>query len=151
IPAPYFPVHMYGVALAAGNVIALEVADSEKFLSNVAYTCETLYPRPKLLIINYPHNPSTVTIEPDFYREVVKLAKKYHLAVISAFAYAVIAVDGYRPRSLLAASGAIAVGVEFTTMSKGYNMAAWRVGSCSANADMFRPMGLIKRYYDYGM
>ncbi len=151
IPAPYFPVHMYGVALAAGNVIALEVADSEKFLSNVAYTCETLYPRPKLLIINYPHNPSTVTIEPDFYREVVKLAKKYHLAVISDFAYADIAFDGYQPPSFLAAPGAIDVGVEFTTMSKGYNMAGWRVGFCSGNADMIRALGVIKGYYDYGM
>ena len=64
VPAPYFPVHVYAVALAAANVIALEVADSEKFLSNIAYTCQHLYPKPKLLIVNYPHNPSTVTVEP---------------------------------------------------------------------------------------
>jgi len=64
VPSPYFPVHMYAVALAAGNVIALEVADSDKFLSNIAYTCQHLYPKPKLLVINYPHNPSSVTIEP---------------------------------------------------------------------------------------
>jgi alanine-synthesizing transaminase len=67
IPAPYFPVHMYGVVLAAGNVVALEVADSDKFLSNIAYTCQHFYPKPKLLIINYPHNPSTVTVEQDFF------------------------------------------------------------------------------------
>ena len=105
IPAPYFPVHTYAVALAAGNVIALEVADSEKFLSNIAYTCQHLYPRPKLLIINYPHNPSTVTVEPEFFVEVVKLAKRYGFMVISDFAYADVAFDGYKPPSFLAAPG----------------------------------------------
>jgi len=151
VPNPYFPVHMYAVALAAGNVIALDVADSEKFLSNIAYTCKHLYPAPKLLIINYPHNPSTVTVEPDFFVEVVKLAKRYGFMVISDFAYADVAFDGYRPPSFLAAPGAIDVGVEFTTMSKGYNMAGWRVGYCCGNAEMLRGLGVIKGYYDYGM
>jgi len=128
IPSPYFPVHMYAVALAAGNVIALEVADSQRFLSNIAYTCQHLYPRPKLLILNYPHNPSTVTVESEFYVEVVKLAKRYGFMVISDFAYADVAFEGYQPPSFLAARGARDVGVEFTTMSKGYNMAGWRIG-----------------------
>ena len=151
VPSPYFPVHMYAVALAAGNVIAMEVADSEKLLANIAYTCQHLYPKPKLLIINYPHNPSTVTIEPEFYVEVVKLAKKFGFMVISDFAYADVAFDGYQPPSFLAAPGASEVGVEFTTMSKGYNMAGWRVGFCSGNAEMIRALGVIKGYYDYGM
>jgi alanine-synthesizing transaminase len=151
VPAPYFPVHMYAVALAAGNVIALEVAECEKFLSNIAYTCEHLYPRPKLLIVNYPHNPSTVTVEPEFYVDVVKLAKRYGLMVISDFAYADVGFDGYKPPSFLAAPGASDVGVEFTTMSKGYNMAGWRVGFCCGNAEMIRGLGVIKGYYDYGM
>jgi alanine-synthesizing transaminase len=150
-PAPYFPVHMYGIALASGNVIALEVADSEKFLSNIAYTCQHLYPVPKLLIINYPHNPSTVTVEPEFFVEVVKLAKRYGFMVISDFAYADVAFDGYQPPSFLAAPGARDVGVEFTTMSKGYNMAGWRVGFCCGNAEMIRGLAVIKGYYDYGM
>ncbi len=151
VPAPYFPVHVYGVALAAGNAITLEVADSEQFLSNVAYTCERLHPKPKLLIVNYPHNPSTVTVEPEFFVEVVKLAKRYGFMVISDFAYADIAFDGYQPPSFLAAPGAIDVGVEFTTMSKGYNMAGWRVGFCAGNPDMVKALGTIKAYYDYGM
>lgn len=150
-PAPYFPVHMYAVALASGNVIALDVGDHEKFLSNIAYTCEHLYPKPKLLIINYPHNPSTVTVEPEFFVEVVKLAKRYGFMVISDFAYADVAFDGYHPPSFLAAPGACDVGVEFTTMSKGYNMAGWRVGFCAGNAEMIRGLGVIKGYYDYGM
>lgn len=151
IPAPYFPVHMYGVILASGNVVALDVSNTEKYLSNIAYTCEHFFPRPKLLIINYPHNPSTVTVEPEFFVDVVKLAKKYGLMVISDFAYADVAFDGYVPPSFLSAPGAKDVGVEFTTMSKGYNMAGWRVGFCSGNADMVKALATIKGYYDYGM
>jgi len=150
-PAPFFPVHMYAVALAAGNVIALEVNDSERYLSNIAYTCRHLYPKPKLLIINYPHNPSGVTVEQAFFDEIVQLARRYGLMVISDFAYADIAFDGYQPPSFLASRGAIDVGVEFTTMSKGYNMAGWRVGFCCGNPEMIRALGVIKGYYDYGM
>ena len=101
VPAPYFPIHVYSVALASGNVIALEVRDSEKFLANIAYTCEHLYPRPKLVILNYPHNPSTVCVEQPFYDEIVRLAKQYGFMVISDFAYADVAFDGYKPPSFL--------------------------------------------------
>ncbi|WP_417739745.1 aminotransferase class I/II-fold pyridoxal phosphate-dependent enzyme [Rosistilla oblonga] len=151
IPSPYFPIHMYAVILASGNVVTLDVFDPEKFLRNVEYTCQTFTPRPKLLIINYPHNPSAATIEPDFFVEVVRLAKKYGFMVIHDFAYADIGFDGYQPPSFLSAPGAKDVGVEFTTMSKGYNMAGWRVGFCAGNADMIRALGTIKGYYDYGM
>jgi alanine-synthesizing transaminase len=151
VPAPTFPVHAHAVNLASGNVIALEVADSEKFLSNVAYTCQHLYPKPKLLIINYPHNPSCITVEPEFFVDVVKIARRYGLMVISDAAYNDVAFDGYHPPSFLAAPGAIDVGVEFTTMSKGYNMAGWRVGFCCGNPELVRALGTIKAYYDYGM
>ena len=152
VPAPYFPIHVYSVALASGNVISLEVADHDKFLANIAYTCETLYPRPKLLILNYPHNPSSVcATEQVFFDEIVKLAKRYGFMVISDFAYADIAFDGYKPPSFLASRGAIDVGVEFTTMSKGYNMAGWRVGFCAGNREMIQALATIKGYYDYGM
>ncbi len=151
IPSPYFPIHMYGVILASGNVVALDVADPDKFLANVAYTCENLTPRPKVLIVNYPHNPSSATIDPSFFVEVVRLARKYEFMVLHDFAYADIAFDGYQPPSFLAADGAMEVGVEFTTMSKGYNMAGWRVGFCAGNAEMIRALGTIKGYYDYGM
>ncbi|MEM6798499.1 MAG: aminotransferase class I/II-fold pyridoxal phosphate-dependent enzyme [Planctomycetota bacterium] len=151
VPAPYFPVHVYAVALASGNVISLPVSDSDKFLSDIAYTCETLYPKPKLLTLCYPHNPSAVVVEQAFYDEVVKLAKRYNLMVISDFAYADVAFDGYKPPSFLASPGAKEVGVEFTTMSKGYNMAGWRVGFCSGNAKMIQALATIKGYYDYGM
>jgi len=151
IPSPYFPAHMYAITMAGGSAIALEVADTEKFLSNIAYTCEHLFPRPKLVVVNYPHNPSSVTVEPWFYVELVKLARKYGFMVISDFAYADVAFDGYTPPSFLAAPGAKEVGVEFTTMSKGYNMAGWRIGFCSGNPELVKALGTIKGYYDYGL
>jgi alanine-synthesizing transaminase len=151
VPAPSYPAHLYAVALAAANAILLEVADAQELLANIDYTCGHMVPLPKVLIVNFPHNPSTATVEPEFYVEVVKLAKRYHFMVISDLAYADVAFDGYKTPSFLAAPGAIEVGVEFTTMSKGYNMAGWRVGFCAGNAEMIRALSTIKGYYDYGM
>ncbi len=151
VPAPSYPAHVYGIALASGNAIHLEVADADKFLSSVSFTCQHLYPKPKLLVVNFPHNPSTATVEPEFYVDVVKLAKRYGFMVISDLAYADVTFDGYRAPSFLAAPGALDVGVELTTMSKGYNMAGWRIGFCAGNAEMVRALATIKTYYDYGM
>jgi len=151
VPAPYYPAHLYAVAMAAANAILLEVAQPEKFLANIDYTCRHLVPRPKLLVVNFPHNPSTAVVEPEFYVEVVRLARRYGFMVISDLAYADVTFDGYQTPSFLAAPGAIDVGVEFTTMSKGYNMAGWRVGFCAGNAEMVRALSTIKGYYDYGM
>ncbi|NQU26319.1 MAG: aminotransferase class I/II-fold pyridoxal phosphate-dependent enzyme [Candidatus Nealsonbacteria bacterium] len=151
VPAPYYPAHLYGVALAAANAILLEVADTERFLANLDYTCRHIVPKPKLVIVNFPHNPSTVVVEPEFYVELVKLAKKYGFMVVSDLAYADVTFDGYKAPSFLAAPGAIDVGVEFSTMSKGYNMAGWRVGFGAGNSEMIRALKTIKGYYDYGM
>jgi alanine-synthesizing transaminase len=151
VPAPSFPIHVYAVVLASGNVIALDVRDPSEFLRNIAYTCEHLYPRPKIVIANFPHNPSTTTVESDFFVELVRLAKKYEFLVISDFAYADIGFDGYQPPSFLSTPGALDVGVEFTTMSKAYSMAGWRIGFCSGNSEMVRALATIKGYYDYGI
>ncbi|MBX7075057.1 MAG: aminotransferase class I/II-fold pyridoxal phosphate-dependent enzyme [Pirellulales bacterium] len=151
VPAPSYPAHVYGVTLAAGNAIALEIADPQKYLSNVAYSCQHLYPRPKLVIVNFPHNPSAVTIDPEFYVELVQLAKRYGFMVISDMAYGDIGFDGYQPPSFLATPGALDVGIELTTMSKGYNMAGWRVGYATGNAEMLKALATVKAYYDYGM
>lgn len=138
VPAPTFPIHSYSVMLASGNVIALDVRNPQEFLSNIAYTCEHLFPKPKLVIVNFPHNPSGTCIEQNFYVDLVALAKKYGFLVISDFAYADICYDGYQAPSFLATPGAIDVGVELTTMSKGYSMAGWRIGFCSGNSEMVR-------------
>ncbi|QDT53682.1 Glutamate-pyruvate aminotransferase AlaC [Caulifigura coniformis] len=151
VPSPTFPIHSYAVVLASGNVIALDVRDPQKFLSNVAYTCEHLFPKPRLVVVNFPHNPSSTCIEQDFFVDLVKLAKKYGFLVISDFAYADICYDGYQAPSFLATPGAIDVGVELTTMSKGFSMAGWRIGFCCGNKEMVRALATIKGYYDYGI
>lgn len=151
VPSPFFPVHTYGVALASGNTINLDCRDPEEFLAQIAYTCEHLFPKPKLVIVNYPHNPSGAVVEQSFYDELVKLAKKHEFYVISDFAYADLTYDGYKAPSFLASPGASDVGVEFTSMSKSYSMAGWRIGFCAGNAEMVRALSTIKGYYDYGI
>lgn len=151
VPSPTFPIHMYSVMLASGNVIALDVRQPEVFLQNIAYTCEHLYPKPKVVIVNFPHNPSSTVVEQDFYVELVKLAKRYGFLVISDFAYADICYDGYVAPSFLSVPGALDVGIELTTMSKSYSMAGWRIGFCCGNRDMVRALATIKGYYDYGI
>src|SRR5262249_41733901 len=151
VPAPSFPIHVHAVTLASGNVISLDVRDSRAFLANVARVCESLFPRPKVLILNYPHNPTSVVVEQAFFEEVVALAKRFKFLVIHDFAYGDVGFDGFQPPSFLSVKGALDVGCEFTTMSKGYNMAGWRVGFASGNREMLRALKTIKGYYDYGL
>ena len=151
VPAPSFPIHIHAVALASANVISLDVRDGSSFLANIARTCESLYPRPKILVINYPHNPTATVVDRPFFEEIVALAKKYRFFVIHDFAYGDIGFDGYLPPSFLSVKGAKSVGCEFTTMSKGYNMAGWRVGFAAGNRDMLGALKAIKGYYDYGI
>jgi alanine-synthesizing transaminase len=151
VPAPSFPIHVYAVALASGNVISIDCTQPDRFLSSVAAMAENLYPRPKVLVLNYPHNPSTTVVEPDFFVEVVALARRYGFMVIHDFAYGDVCFDGYQAPSFLAAPGAKEVGVETITMSKGYNMAGWRLGFCAGNSEMIRALATIKGYYDYGI
>lgn len=151
VPAPSFPIHVYAVYLASGNVISLECTEPERFLSHVAVMAEHLYPRPKLLVLNFPHNPTGTVVDRDFFVEVVRLARRYGFMVIHDFAYGDVGFDGYQPPSFLSVPGAKDVGVETTTMSKGYNMAGWRIGFCAGNAEMIRALATIKGYYDYGI
>src|SRR3954453_8083251 len=151
VPAPSFPINVYAVALASGNVISLDCTQPDRFLANVATVAEHLYPRPKVLILNYPHNPSTTVVERDFFVDVVKLARRFGFMVIHDFAYGDVCFDGYQAPSFLSVPGAKEVGVETTTMSKGYNMAGWRLGFCCGNREMVRALATIKGYYDYGI
>jgi alanine-synthesizing transaminase len=151
VPAPSFPVHIHAIALASGNVISLDVRESAAFLANIARTCESLFPRPKILVLNYPHNPTATVVDQAFFEEIVGLAKRYRFFVIHDFAYGDLGFDGYQPPSFLSVKGAKSVGCEFTTMSKGYNMAGWRVGFAAGNKDMLSALKAIKGYYDYGI
>ncbi|WZO97181.1 aminotransferase class I/II-fold pyridoxal phosphate-dependent enzyme [Isosphaeraceae bacterium EP7] len=151
VPAPSFPVHVHAIALASANAIALDARDPAAFLSSVDKVCESLSPKPKIVVINYPHNPTGAVVETDFFKDLVALARKHRFHVISDFAYGDIGFDGYQPPSFLSVPGAKEVGCEFTTMSKGYNMAGWRVGFAVGNPAMLRALKAIKGYYDYGL
>lgn len=151
VPDPAFPIHNYGVILAGANVITVPLGNDQKFLDTIAMVCEHLFPKPKLLILNYPHNPTAMTVDPGFFEPVVDLAKHFKFAVIHDFAYGETLFDGYKAPSFLATKGAKDVGVEFTTMSKPYSMAGFRVGFVAGNKQMVEYLATIKGYYDYGI
>lgn len=151
VPDPAFPIHIYAVAMAGANVIRVPLGNDQAFLDNIERTIQGLYPTPKLLILNYPHNPTAMTIDPGFWERAIDMCRRHGVMLISDFAYGEICFDGYQAPSLLAAEGAKELGVEFTTMSKSYNMAGWRVGFCCGNAEMVKALATIKGYYDYGM
>ncbi len=151
VPDPAFPIHNYAVALAGANVISLPLGCDQKFINNIIMICEHLYPKPKLLILNYPHNPTAMTVDEGFFEPIIDIAKRFGIAVIHDFAYGETLFDGYKAPSFLSAKGAKDVGVEFTTMSKPYSMAGFRIGFAAGNKDMINYLATIKGYYDYGM
>lgn len=150
VPDPAFPAHLYAPAMAGANVIRVPLGNDDAFLDRMERTIEGLYPSPKLVILNYPHNPTSMTIEPAFWDRAIQLCRKRGIMIVSDFAYGEINFDGYRAPSFLAASGSKEIGVEFSTMSKSYNMAGWRVGFCCGNREMVKALATIKGYYDYG-
>lgn len=151
VPDPAFPIHTYAVALAGANVVTVALGTDEKFINTIATVCEQLYPKPKLLILNYPNNPTAMTVDDGFFEMVVDLAKKFGIAVIHDLAYGENCFNGYKAPSFLSVKGAKDVGVEFTTMSKPYNMAGFRIGFAAGNKDMVNYLATIKSYYDYGI
>ena len=151
VPAPAFPVHIYAAVIAGANVMKIPIAPEESFLNRIINICESCYPKPKVLMLNYPHNPTGVVTDKAFFEEIVKLAKRFRFMVISDFAYSKITFDGYRAPSFLEAEGAKDVGVEFGSFSKSYNMAGWRIGYCVGNSQMIQALGKIKGYFDYGI
>jgi alanine-synthesizing transaminase len=148
---PAFPIHIYAPAMAGANVIRVPLGNDQAFLDRVEHVITGLYPPPKLLILNYPHNPTAITIEPWFWERAIEMCRRHGVMIISDFAYGEINFDEYKAPSFLSAPGAKEIGVEFTTMSKSYNMAGWRCGFCSGNAEMVKALATIKGYYDYGM
>lgn len=151
VPDPAFPIHHYSVILAGANIISIPLGNDQAFLDNIKTTIDHLSPRPKVLILNYPNNPTTMVVEPGFFETVVDLGKFYNLAVIHDLAYKDICFDGYQAPSFLAVKGAKDVGIEFTTLSKAYNMAGFRIGFAVGNRDMINYLATIKGYYDYGI
>jgi len=149
---PAFPIHIYAVALAGANVVTVPLGNTEQSLQDMIHVCEKLYPRPKVMILNFPHNPTAMTVDDiGYFETVVDFAKKMHIAVIHDFAYGETCFDGYKAPSFMSAKGAKDVGVEFTTMSKPYNMAGFRIGFAVGNKTMIDALGTVKGYYDYGI
>jgi alanine-synthesizing transaminase len=149
---PAFPIHIYAVALAGANVVTVPLGNDEQSLKNIVDVCEKLYPRPKVMILNFPHNPTAMTVDNiGYFETVVDIAKKLNVPVIHDFAYGETCFDGYKAPSFLSAKGAKDVGVEFSTMSKPYNMAGWRIGFAAGNKQMLDALATIKGYYDYGI
>jgi alanine-synthesizing transaminase len=151
VPAPAFPIHVYAAVIAGASVIRVPIASEDEFLERINTMCESLTPAPRLLMLNYPHNPTGVLASKAFFTEIVRLAKRYRLMVVNDFAYARITFDGYIAPSILEVPGAVDVGVEFGSFSKSYNMAGWRVGYCVGNPKIIEGLAKIKGYYDYGI
>lgn len=151
VPVPAYPIHPFSVIIAGGHVLRLPLEEEEDFLRRVDGLCRCLRPAPKVLLLNFPHNPTARTVEPAFFEEAVEIARKHRLMIVHDFAYGRVTFDGYRAPSLLQVRGAKEVAVEFGSFSKSYNMAGWRVGYCAGNPHIVKALEKIKGYFDYGM
>ena len=150
-PNPAYPIHQYGVLMAEGHACMLPMPDAATFLNRLEDLYRTSSRKPKLLLISFPHNPTTTCVDLDFFREIIRLAAHHGTMVIHDFAYADLGFDGYKPPSILQVEGAKEVAVEIFSMSKSYNMAGWRVGFCLGNPKMIAALARIKSYLDYGV
>lgn len=148
---PAYPLHQYGVILAEGKAQMLPMPDAATFLAGLKEHYRTAAKKPKVILISFPHNPTTIRVDLKFMQEIVDLAREYGSYVIHDFAYAELGFDGYRPPSILEVEGAKDYAVEIYSMTKSYNMAGWRVGFCLGNRKLVSALTRIKSYLDYGM
>ena len=159
VPDPTYPIHSYAFILAGGNVEKMQLTfneenfevDEDKFIEDLEYALKNSVPKPKYLVVNFPHNPTTATVTLDFYKRLVEIAKRERFYIISDIAYADITFDGYKTPSILQVEGAKDVAVESFTLSKSYNMAGWRVGFIVGNKKLVGALQKIKSWLDYGM
>lgn len=151
VPDPSYPIHMYSVVIAGGSVISVPLREPESFLPDLARIVQDIYPKPKLLVLSFPHNPTGAVVDLAFFEEIVQYAKRHDILVVHDLAYADLVYDGYTAPSFLQAKGAKEVGVEFFSLSKSYSMAGWRTGFCLGNRRIIEALARIKSYYDYGI
>jgi alanine-synthesizing transaminase len=150
-PDPAYPIHPYASIIAGADVRRIPIGPEHDFFESLQVAIRQTWPKPKLLIINFPHNPTTVCVELDFFQKIVDFAKEHGIWVVHDLAYADFTFDGYEAPSFLQAEGAKDVGVEFFSMTKSYSMAGWRVGFCCGNKEMVQALTRIKSYLDYGI
>jgi alanine-synthesizing transaminase len=152
VPNPTYPIHSYSVIIAGADVRSISLTAGEgDFMDRVQRAMKTIWPKPKVMIISFPHNPTTEVVDLDFFRRVVAFAKEHGILVIHDLAYADLVFDGYTAPSILQVPGAKDVAVELYSMSKGYSMPGWRVGFVLGNRRMLGALTRIKSYLDYGM
>jgi alanine-synthesizing transaminase len=150
VPSPSYPIHLFAPAFAGAVVEQVPVGADEDLFGNVVEAFERSRPRPRVLVLSFPHNPTTATVESDFMQRVVDFAREREMLVVHDFAYADIAFDGHRPPSILQAEGAAEVAVELYTLTKSFSMAGWRVGFVIGNAEVVQALARLKSYLDYG-
>jgi alanine-synthesizing transaminase len=150
-PNPTYPIHPYSAIISGGDVRGIPVGPGNDFFDNLMHATRQTWPRPKVLIISYPHNPTTEVVDIEFFEKIVDYAKEHDIMIVHDFAYADLAFDGYEPPSFLQAKGAKDVGVEFFSLSKSYSMPGWRVGFCVGNKEVVGALRRIKSYLDYGI
>jgi len=151
-PTPAYPIHPYSVIIAGGEVRTVPIGPGTDFFEEMEKAYKTSWPRPKMLIMNFPHNPTTEVVHGlDFFRRVVDFAKENNIIIIHDLAYADLVFDDYKAPSFLQTPGAKDVGVEFYSLTKSYSMAGWRVGFCVGNKEIVGALIKIKSYLDYGM
>jgi alanine-synthesizing transaminase len=151
VQSPTYPIHSYGVVIAGAHLKSITLnADLDSFLSDIEKSILSAPKKPKMVIINFPSNPTTQSVTIDFFKRIVEIGKKYDIWIIHDLAYADIAFDGYKAPSILEVEGAKDIAVEFFTLSKSYNMPGWRVGFCCGNSQLVQALTKIKSYLDYG-
>lgn len=151
VPNPTYPIHSYCVVIAGGDLRSIPLTGDEDFFERLQAATKLTWPQPKMLIINFPHNPTTMVVDPSFFEKVVQFAKDHHLLVVHDLAYADLVFDGYSAPSILQIPGAKDLAVEFYTLSKSYSMPGWRVGFAVGNSRMINALARLKSYFDYGM
>jgi len=150
-PNPAYPIHQYGVIMAEGHACMLPMPDPATFLNGLEHLYKTSSRKPKMILISFPHNPTTHCVDLQFFRDIVGMAARHGTMIVHDFAYADICFDGYRAPSLLEVDGAKEIGIEIYSMSKSFNMAGWRVGFCLGNPKLIGALARIKSYLDYGI
>jgi alanine-synthesizing transaminase len=150
-PSPTYPIHPYSVVIAGGDLRHVPISTERDFFEDLTAAVKLTWPLPKMLIISFPHNPTTMVVDEDFFKKIVDFAKEYKIMIVHDLAYADLTFDGYQAPSFLAAPGAMDVGVEILSLSKSYSMAGWRVGCCAGNPKMVEALRRLKSYIDYGM
>ncbi len=151
VPNPTYPIHNYSVVIAGGDLRSVPLITDRDFIDDLTTAYKQTWPQPKMLIISFPANPTTMCVDLDFMASVVDFCRRHDMWLVHDFAYADLAFDGYRPPSVLQVPGAKDIAVEFFSMSKSYSMAGWRLGFCVGNREMVGALTRIKSYLDYGV